>query len=148
MRVSTRVEYGLIALTDIVLHSENGESVSAPDISKRQHISHKYLEQILLHLRQAGFIRAQKGLRGGYVLSRSPGTIRLSEILNALDNSILEEMDAAGEEDGRSLRGAVNECLWKKLNRSLIEFAENKTLQDFMQECRERVSGGWDLYII
>ena len=148
MKVSTRVEYGMLALTDIALYAEKGSSVSAPEIAERENISQKYLEQILTHLKQAGLIRAQKGLRGGYALSRSPETIRLSEILNALDNSILEEMDAAGEEDGRSLRGAVNECLWKKLNRSLIEFAENKTLQDFMQECRERISGGWDLYII
>ena len=111
MKVSTRVEYGMLALTDIALYAEKGSSVSAPEIAERENISRKYLEQILTHLKQAGLIRAQKGLRGGYVLSRSPGTIRLSEILNALDNSILEEMDAAGEEDGRSLRGAVNECL-------------------------------------
>ena len=57
MRVSTRVEYGLIALTDIVLYGENGSAVSAPDIAQRENISHKYLEQILLLLEvfPAGF---------------------------------------------------------------------------------------------
>ena len=39
MRVSTRVEYGLIALTDIVLYGENGSAVSAPDIAQREKIS-------------------------------------------------------------------------------------------------------------
>ena len=46
MKVSTRVEYGMLALTDIALYSENGSSVSGPDIAERQNISQKYLEQI------------------------------------------------------------------------------------------------------
>ena len=148
MKVSTRVEYGMVALTDIALYSDSGSSVSAPDIAEREDISQKYLEQILTHLKQAGLIRAQKGLRGGYTLARPANSIRLSEILNALDNSILEEMNDSGREGDRSLRGAVNTCLWKKINRSMIQFAESKTLAEFMQECREQVSGDWDMYII
>ena len=147
MKVSTRVEYGVLALTDIALHSENGSSVSAPDIAMRQNVSQKYLEQILTHLKQAGLIRAQKGLRGGYTLSRSADRIRLSEILNALDNSILEENDPSGT-DTSGLRGAVDACLWQKLNRSMVEFAENRTLSEFVQECRSKMTDSWDLYVI
>ena len=148
MKVSTRVEYGMLALTDIALHSGNGSSVPAPEIAERQGISQKYLEQILTHLKQAGLIRAQKGLRGGYALSRAADTIRLSEILNALDTGILEEMGPAGSSDGHSLRDVVNTCLWGKINRSIIGFAENKTLAELIQECREQLSGDWDMYVI
>ncbi len=147
MKVSTRVEYGMLALTDIALYSENGSSVSGPDIAERQNISQKYLEQILTHLKQAGLIRAQKGLRGGYTLSRPADSIRLSEVLNALDNGILERTSSVQAGDG-SLRGAVNACLWEKMNSALIHFAESKTLADFMQECRNQMTGDWDLYII
>ena len=147
MRVSTRVEYGMLALVDIALYSENGTSVSAPEIAEREDISQKYLEQILTHLKQAGLIRAQKGLRGGYTLARSANQIKLSEILNALDNSILEETDPAGETDGRNLRGAVNQCVWRELNHSISVFTESRTLSDIMQKCRE-LSGDWDMYII
>ena len=59
MKVSTRVEYGIIALVDIALYSENGNSVSTIDISKREGISKKYLEQIFPLLKMAGFIKAQ-----------------------------------------------------------------------------------------
>ena len=124
MRVSTRVEYGMLALTDIALHSENGSAVSGPEIAERQEISQKYLEQILTQLKQAGL-----------------------KILNALDNSILEETDSAGETDGRSLRGTVNDCVWKELNHSIIIFAESRMLSDIMQKCRE-LSGNWDMYVI
>ena len=148
MRISTRVEYGMLALTDIALYAENGASVSAPDIAERENISQKYLEQILTQLKQAGLIRAQKGLRGGYALTRAADKISIAEILNALDNSILEEVDPSGNESERSLRNVVNACLWKKMNGLLIEFAKNKTLSEFIQECGERLSGEWDLYII
>ncbi len=147
MKISTRVEYGMLALTDIALYSEYGSSVPAPDIAERQNISRKYLEQILIHLKQAGLIRAQKGLRGGYALSRPADQIRLSDILNALENSILEETHPSGS-DSSGLRGAVNACLWQKLNRSMVEFAENRTLSEFVQECRTRMTDSWDLYVI
>ena len=147
MKVSTRVEYGMLALADIALYSESGSSVSTPEIAEREDISQKYLEQILTHLKQAGLIRAQKGLRGGYTLARSADRIKLSEILNALDNSILEETDPAGQTDGRSLRGAVNDCVWSGLNRSITAFAECRTLSDIVQDCRE-LSGDWDMYVI
>ena len=147
MKVSTKVQYGMLALTDIALYSENGSAVSGPEIAERQDISQKYLEQILTHLKQAGLIHAQKGLRGGYTLARPAAQIRLSEILNALDNSILEETDPAGETDGRSLRGAVNDCVWRELNHSVTVFAESRTLSDIMQKCRE-LSGAWDMYVI
>ena len=81
MKVSTRVEYGMLALTDIAMYAANGTSVSAPDIAEREGISQKYLEQILTHLKQAGLIRAQKGLRGGYTLSRPADRISIADVL-------------------------------------------------------------------
>ncbi len=147
MKVSTKVQYGMLALIDIALYSENGSTVSGPEIAERQDISQKYLEQILTHLKQAGLIRAQKGLRGGYTLSQPADQIRLLDIFNALDNSILEETDPAVRTEEQSLRGAVNCCVWKELNHSITVFAESRTLSDIMQKCRE-LSGYWDMYVI
>ena len=148
MKISTKVQYGMLALTDIALYSENGSAVSGPDIAEREDISQKYLEQILTHLKQAGLIRAQKGLRGGYTLSRPAGEIRVADVLNALDNSILEEPAGAENAGKHGLRSAVDVCLWSRMNRMLTEFAGNKTLSEFMQECRDRMTDQWDLYVI
>ncbi|MCR4907300.1 MAG: Rrf2 family transcriptional regulator [Lachnospiraceae bacterium] len=145
MKVSTRVEYGLVAITDIVLHSEKGKSVSAPEIAERQHISHKYLEQILLLLRQAGFIKAQKGLRGGYALCCPASEIRLSDVLNALDGSILSGME---EDDAGDLRSVINKCFWNRINSNLKEYAENMKLSEFAAQCQNNLPESWDLYMI
>ncbi len=146
MRVSTRVEYGLIALTDIVLYGENGSAVSAPDIAQRENISHKYLEQILLLLRQAGFIIAQKGIRGGYALAKPADKISMREVLNALDNTILADMDDDKGNDG--LRSIIKNCFWKEINKNLNQFTGDMKLSEFAGQCRNKVAGGWDNYVI
>ncbi len=146
MKVSTRVEYGLIALTDIVIHSEGGQIVSASEIAQRQNISHKYLEQILLSLRQAGFITAQKGLKGGYTLMRSPDEIRLADVLNALDNNILAKMHCDDEEG--ELRSVINEHFWDRMNSDLNRYASSLNMSDFTRGCQNSFSDTWDMYVI
>ena len=148
MRVSTRVEYGLMALVDIAIHSENGESVSTTEIAERQKISQKYLEQILPQLRQAGLIKAQKGLRGGYRLGKPEEEVLLADVFNALDDSILAEMESPKEEGDGELRGCINECLWEKINKNLLDFAKGKNLSEFITECRNKSIKGWDMYVI
>ena len=146
MKVSTRVEYGMLALADIAIHSEGGGSVSAPDIAERQDISRKYLEQILLLLRQAGFIIAQKGIRGGYALAKPADKISMREVLNALDNTILADMDDDKGNDG--LRSIIKNCFWKEINKNLNQFTGEMKLSDFAGQCRNRFAGGWDNYVI
>ncbi len=147
MRVSTRVEYGLIALMDIALHSENGSCVATWEIARRQNISKKYLEQILPQLRTGGFIKAQKGIRGGYTLACSPGYVTLADILNALDISVLEEMEIP-DSSGGTLDSIINICVWGKINSSLKMFAEGITLAEFAGQCRSMLSEDWDMYMI
>ena len=147
MRVSTRVEYGLIALMDIALHSENGSCVTTWEIARRQNISKKYLEQILPLLRIGGFIKAQKGIRGGYTLACSPGYVTLADILNALDISVLEEMEIP-DSSGGTLDSIINICLWGKINSSLKKFAEGITLAEFAGQCSNMLSEDWDMYMI
>lgn len=147
MKVSTRVEYGVIALVDIALYSVDGNSVSTIDIAKREGISKKYLEQIFPLLKMAGFIKAQKGIGGGYTLAKKPESIKMSEVVNALDNSILEDIDN-DEQDVLSLKNVVNSNLWGDLNNTIKSYLSNLTLADFVEKCNTKMSNGWDMYVI
>lgn len=137
MKISTRVELGIVALADIAVHSENGSTVSSAEIAERQNISQKYLEQIILGLRQGGFVKGQKGSHGGYLLSRPADKILLSDILNALDNNILADTYDADETIPGDIRASVNSCLWDKLNSYMRRFAEQMTLADVIKEYKE-----------
>jgi Rrf2 family iron-sulfur cluster assembly transcriptional regulator len=145
MKVSTRVEYGLIALADIAIYSEGGAVVPTSDISKRQNISQKYLEQILVSLKHSGFIRAHKGSGGGYSLTRSASAITMYEVLSALDDSILaDSFTGEGESD---IRDQVRAHFWDRVDSKIREFAEAVTLADFIEGCKGR-DNEWDMYVI
>lgn len=133
---------------DIAMHSGHQQVVPTQEVAERQGISKKYLEQILPLFRQAGLIRAQKGLRGGYTLSRPASEITLYDVINALDHSIFEEIDAAEGDGDKKLKNAVNDLLWGNINHYLLEFTKNKTLSEFMLECETKMSDGWDMYVI
>ena len=68
MKISSKVECGIIALVDICVNAPTENVVKVVNISQRQSISAKYLEQILPLLRHAGIIRSVKGAKGGYTL--------------------------------------------------------------------------------
>ena len=84
MKISTKGRYGIKALIDLVMNSEN-ESVTLKTISKRQNISERYLEQIFSALRKSGIIIGRKGAQGGYTLAKDPKEITISEILRVLE---------------------------------------------------------------
>ncbi len=74
--------------------------VSLAAISKRQDISLPYLEQLFVKLRRAGLVEAVRGPGGGYKLARSPDAIRVSEMLEAVDETV-ERAAHGGRGDGR-----------------------------------------------
>lgn len=140
MRVSSKVECGIIALVDIAVNSWSGnvESiVKVNAISQRNNISAKYLEQIIPLLKQAGLLRSVKGSGGGYTLSREPASITLSEIVNALDSSILAPSEFNDQLDPRATE-TIAECLWEPVNDYLQKFSRNLTLKDLADKLTEK----------
>jgi Rrf2 family protein len=88
VKVSTRGDYAARALLSLALHPEESGPTSVRDIAERTGLPQPYLEQILLALKGAGIVRSKRGVGGGYVLSRPPGRITLSEIVGAVDGPI------------------------------------------------------------
>ena len=148
MKVSTKALYGVLALADIALNSENGASVPAQEIAERQDVSKKYLEHILSMLRRAGYVRGRRGINGGYALAQDPGFITLYDVFSALDVSILEGMENNESRSTGWLREAANVCLWERINSFLVDFTKNMTLEDFIGECKKRAPSAWDMYVI
>ena len=126
MRISSKVECGIISLVDICIYSNNSV-VTVINISARQNISAKYLEQILPQLRQADIIRSVKGSHGGYVLTRPAEKITLRDVIDALDSTVLGECSI--REDSQ-IADAISECLWSKMTAYLQNFTGSVTLRD------------------
>jgi Rrf2 family protein len=106
-------------------------------IAKRQDISIKYLEQLMAVLRSAGFIRSVRGSKGGYILARPAGQIRLSDILHSLEGPVAT-VDCVEDAD-RCVRAA--ECaarqVWIKVQQAIDNVLESITLQDVVNMARD-----------
>lgn len=142
MRISTKVECGIIALIDIAINSADGEIVTVSSIAERHNISVKYLEQILPLLRQADLIRSQKGSRGGYVISSRGKDITFKDILNALDINILSDVTFDLPEKNNGYIDAINGFLWNDMTEYMKKYAEKITLADAVTRCRDAETTG------
>lgn len=86
VRLSKRVEYGLIAIRDIASRS-GGDLVTAKEISDRYGIPYDLLAKVLQRLSKAGLIASHQGVRGGYALAVDPQQVQVSTIIHAIEGT-------------------------------------------------------------
>ena len=87
MKISTKGRYALRLMLDLALNN-SGKPVRIRDVSERQNISDKYLEQIISVLNKARFVRSIRGPQGGYLLTRRPEEYTVGMILRLTEGSL------------------------------------------------------------
>jgi Rrf2 family cysteine metabolism transcriptional repressor len=87
MKLTARSEYALLALVYLARH-ENEGYISVETIATAQKIPPKFLEQLMLALKRAHFLRSTKGQHGGYALAKSPAQITLAEVIRLFDGAL------------------------------------------------------------
>lgn len=135
MKLSTKGRYGLRAMIDVAVFSEQ-EAVSLNSIAERQHISEGYLEQLMAKLKKAGIVTSTRGAMGGYQLARSPEEISVGDILRALEGS-LNAVECAGLENRESCQESdfcVTKYVWKRMNESITRTVDEMKLSDLVAE--------------
>ena len=84
MTISVKAEYALQAIFDLA-SSRPGEPVKIADIARRQGIPQKFLELILVGLKQSGFVESRRGAEGGYLLARPADSLTIGEVLRSME---------------------------------------------------------------
>ena len=114
--------------------NNNKEPTSLSEISLRQGISLSFLEQLFLRLKRNNLVESARGPRGGYLLSRAPGDIKLSSIIKAVDEKI--KTVKCKKESKRGCNGKSIKCithdLWDDLETHIKNFFEKNTLNDII----------------
>ncbi|MEO6306266.1 MAG: Rrf2 family transcriptional regulator [Nitrospiraceae bacterium] len=87
MKLSKKSEYGLRALLELTL-AHGRLTLQRHQIATRQHIPIEFLEQILLALKRAGLLSSRRGVKGGYMLIKSPDEITLGQVIRILDGPL------------------------------------------------------------
>lgn len=132
MRLSTKSRYGLRAMFDIAFNCGNAPT-QIQDISRRQHISQRYLEQIFQSLKKGGILRSKRGPQGGYILAREPHEITLQEIIQATEGDLLlvECASKGRKKTGCEFDGVcVTQSVWQEAAAKLNDYFATLTLKD------------------
>lgn len=135
MKLSTKGRYAMVALADLALAeaaSGGDELVSLAAVAKRQDISLPYLEQLFVKLRRAGLVEAVRGPGGGYKLARSPDAIRISDVMEAVEETVDALHTGAGVSGGVSGTRAqsLTNRLWEGLSANVYVFLHQTRLSD------------------
>lgn len=140
MRISTKGRYALRMLLDLAEHTTNG-FIALNDIAQRQGISKKYLEQIVPIFNNTGILRTNRGSQGGYMLAKPAQQVSVGEILRLTEGS-LAPVDCADSDPAECERSAdcVMLPVWQGLYRLISEYLDGITLQDILDQKRDRDS--------
>lgn len=142
MKVSTKGDYGIRALIELSHHFGDPRPTQSSEIAARQNIPESYLEQLLTTLRRAGFIRSVRGPQGGHALVRHPDNIRVSEVIEALEGSILP-IDCLDEGSACSRSGGcAQRRMWQAVREAILDVLDNTTIGDLAEQDKLAQPGG------
>ena len=134
MKLNSKSRYAVMALADIASFDKQNP-VSLRDISLRQNISLVYLEQIFSKLKKNNIVKSIRGTNGGYVLTKDPGQIKLSNIFSALDEKV--KTVQCKKESKKGCNGKLTKCithnLWDDLEIHINDFFDKKNLGDLLK---------------
>ncbi len=148
MRISAKGEYAIKAMLDLALHHGKG-LIPIQEIAARQGIPQRYLEQVLLLLKRAGFLQSKRGSAGGYQLSRPPHEISVGAVLIAMEGAL--ERAQGGPRAGRrpaSDHSGDLEVLWKEIAAAISGVVDRVSFADLCQRVEQRRSAARPMYHI
>ena len=132
MKLSSKSRYGTRLMLDLAKHY-GGEFIQLKEIAGRQGISLKYLEQIMIPLKKAKYVKGVRGAKGGYKLSKAPEKITVGEIVAVLESgSPMTECSENPEVCERS-ESCPTRVLWKEAADALFERLNTVTLADLLK---------------
>jgi len=130
MRLTTMSRYGVRAIFDIAYNSA-GMTLQMKDISRRQGISARYLEQIFHKLKKANIVESVRGPSGGYVLADDPDKITVGDICKAVNEPIYPvfcvDPETKSSEKCRRSEMCPTRLIWKEAGEKITEFFDSIT---------------------
>ena len=149
MKITYKGDYALKAVMDLGSHT--GEPQSADQIARRQDIPFKFLEQIMLLLKKGGFVKAQRGKKGGYLLTRSPAKITMGEVLRYIEGPV--EPIACVRKGGEKTCSYAGRCSLKDvfddIGKYTAKIVDGITFEDLInKQAKKMKMRGPDMYYI
>lgn len=132
MKLSTKGRYAMVALCDLAGRPD-GSTTSLAEVSRAQDVSLPYLEQLFVRLRRAGLVESVRGPGGGYRLARPASEIRVSDVLEAVDETVSAMATTTRGGLSGSRAQSMTNRLWESLSANVYVFLHQTRLSDVVQ---------------
>ncbi|MBU8850335.1 MAG: Rrf2 family transcriptional regulator [Desulfobacterales bacterium] len=141
MRLTTKSRYGTRLILDIAVYGKE-KPVPLSEVSSRQNISSKYLEQLTGKLKKAGIIKSHRGPFGGHMLAKSPDEITIGSIVRILEESTAITDCAEKENQVCGVCNRAGECLsqwvWVEASRAMFDRLDKITISGLLAIGKEK----------
>jgi Rrf2 family transcriptional regulator, cysteine metabolism repressor len=145
MRLSTKGEYASRAMLELSVRYEEGP-LHGYEIATAQEIPQGFLEQILLLLKRAGYIKSRKGRSGGYQLAKPPSEITVAEVIRVMDGPLapIDCVSVMAHAPCPMEKTCGLRWLWKEVRDSVAEILERTTFAELVDKSgrRRKPAGG------
>src|SRR6266480_569281 len=136
MKVSTRVHYGLRAMTELARSYREERLLSISEIARNEDLPLAYLEQLVGELRRATLVEGTRGVHGGYRLSRAPKEITVGDVYRVLEGEVAP-VECTAEDYLPGTCGREAMCLsrniWERVQLAILQVLDSTTLDDLLR---------------
>lgn len=137
MKLSTKARYSMRTLIELAISGSGGEPVMIPQLAQKQALSVKYLEALMVALRNAGFVKSVRGKKGGYILSDNWKNLTVYDIVSLFDGPLYLVQCCTDP----SVCARVEECetrgLWNDLSLFMQEKMKSVTLLSMVEKAKK-----------
>ncbi|MGC1401855.1 MAG: Rrf2 family transcriptional regulator [Thermodesulfobacteriota bacterium] len=138
MKLSTKIRYGVRSLCDMVTNVTDSPA-QIKDISKRQSISARYIEQIFQKLKKAGLIKSVRGRSGGYLLTQKPNEISVGDVIRAIEGKDIQLVACLNKNKGEikaceRLGNCAASQVWEEASKRLTDYFDSVTIKQICEE--------------
>jgi len=133
MKHSAKTEYACIAMLELARRFDKGDPVRIRDIADAHGIPSRFLVQILLQLKGAGFVTSTRGAAGGYMLVKPPARISLGEVMNVIEGQ--ENGQSSGT--AKSATARVLARTWREVNAQQQEMLQSISFAELAERVKQ-----------
>ena len=147
MKISTKIRYGARAMLELA--SRYGEGpIDLKEIAKKEDISLKYLEQVIIPLRTAGLVKSVRGSKGGYSLAKPPSEICLHDLVEVLDGPIDFIECLRDPKDCPKSPSCVTRDIWREASDAIHRIFRSVTFEEMVNRKKEKEGKTTPMYQI
>lgn len=140
MKITYKGDYALKALLQLALRYNEADVLSISEIAKFGDMPVKFLEQILLILRRGGFVRAKRGVQGGFSLARHPKDITVGEVIRCIEGPIepISCVEEGHYKGCRDLSCCIFKGVWEEVSHAISAVVDTLTFEELVTRYKEK----------